>query len=84
MCAQVKNPRVNVVSAWSSLWVSWNADLNRLLGNGNRESRSPKWDGNLCSETAGVHIASKPKQKYQLVADSIQKKVETNFSPSTH
>ena len=27
--------------------------LKQAAGNGNRESRSPKWDGNPCSETAG-------------------------------
>ena len=52
MCApaRAQAEEFDVAKAWSSLWVFWNAELK---GNGNRESRSPKWDGNRALELRG-------------------------------
>ena len=64
-----------VQCAWTSLWVSWNADLNRQQGMviENRDHQS----GMVirAQKLRGVHIAWK--QTRQLGADRIQEKVET-------
>ena len=57
MRARAQAEEFDVASAWSSQWVFWNAELKELLlGNGNRESRSPKWDGNRAQKLRGCTL----------------------------